>query len=293
MAFVVALLQIEGFGLDQVRNIKKGVEKCREAKSRGADLAVFPELWNIGGAQCPLDPAGQQAWLNCAINRKGTFFKSFGALAKELNLNIAISYLEAHQPKPRNSTSILNEDGDVVLNYSKVFICDFGKELGNLRPNPQEIGCDVHCCPGESFDVCLLKSAEDEVCVGAMICSDREFPEAATQLMLKGAELVVVPNACSWDEIRSSGLKTRAFDNMVGIAMANYPRPGAGNSQAFTCVAWRDGKPLETMLGKAGVQEEILLVSFDLQEIRRFRAEEAWRLEHRRNFSQRADVSLK
>lgn len=28
-----------------------------------------------------------------------------------------------------------------------------------------------------------------------MICADREFPELATQLMLNGAELIVVPNA--------------------------------------------------------------------------------------------------
>jgi predicted amidohydrolase len=123
--------------------------------------------------------------------------------------------------------------------------------------------------------------------VGTMICADREFPEPATQLMLNGAELIVVPNACAWDEIRSAGLRTRAFDNMVGIAMANYPGPHSGNSQAFTCVAWRNGKPQDTLLGRAALEEEILLVSFDVQAIREFRAAESWRMDYRRNGPQR------
>ena len=97
----------------------------------------------------------------------------------------------------------------------------------------------MHCSPGESFDVCLLKGAEGQVNVGAMICADREFPEAATQLMLNGAELVIVPNACTWDEIRTAGLKTRAFENLLGIAMTNYPGLNRGNSQTHSCVACR------------------------------------------------------
>jgi len=42
------MLQIEPFGNDQSRNLTKGLESCREAKALGADLVVFPELWNIG-----------------------------------------------------------------------------------------------------------------------------------------------------------------------------------------------------------------------------------------------------
>ena len=32
-----------------------------------------------------------------------------------------------------------------------------------------------------------------------MICYDREFPESARILMLQGAELILVPNACGLD----------------------------------------------------------------------------------------------
>jgi hypothetical protein len=36
---------------------------------------------------------------------------------------------------------------------------------------------------------------------------------------------ITVPNARCCDELRTPGLKTRAFENLVGIAMVNYPHP--------------------------------------------------------------------
>lgn len=288
MRFTVALLQIAPHGKDQSRNLEKGVARCREAKSMGADLAVFPELWNMGFTQAPLTAEGRKLWAASAIDQRSDFFLSFAALAKELRMNIALTYLERHSPKPRNSVSILSCAGEVVLNYSKVFICDFGEaELLKPDPDPRDVGCDVNCSPGESFEVCVLSGAEGDVRAGAMICADREFPEPAHQLMLSGAELIVIPNACTWDELRTAGLKTRAFENLAGVAMVNYPRPvNNGASQAHTCVPWempwQDGAPKEMLIAKGGEQEEILLASFDMDEIREFRRFESWRMEYRR-----------
>ena len=285
MQINIALLQIASCGDDHGRNLAKGIEACREAKGLGADLAVFPELWNIGAALCPLDAEGRRRWIAKAVDRQSSFVQTFAALARELKINIAITYLEKHQPLPRNTVSILDRRGEVALHYSKVFICDFGKdELQKPDPNRENIGCDVNCSPGRSFDVCKLEGAGGEVTVGAMICADREFPEAATQLMLSGAELIIVPNACTWDEIRTSGLKTRAFENLVGIAMANYPGPRFGNSQAHKCVPWRNGQSVDTLIAGAEEKEEILLAKFDMDEIRAFRKTESWRIDRRKQW---------
>lgn len=285
MRFIVALLQIAPHGNDQSRNLEKGLKCCREAKSMGADLVVFPELWNIGAFRYPLRAAERESWTSSAIDRRGDFFLSFAGLAKELRMNIALTYLEAHLPKPRNSVSIISRTGEVVLNYSKVFICNFGEaELLKPDPNPDDIGCDVNCSPGESFEVCVLNGAEGEVRVGAMICADREFPEPAHQLMRNGAELIVVPSACSCDDVRTACLKTRAFENLVGVAMANYPTPvNNGESQAYTCVPWKDGTAKQMLLAKADEQEQILLASFDVDEICAFRHAELWRMKYRRH----------
>ncbi len=283
MNFRVALLQVAAFGNDQSRNLQKGLRCCRDAKFAGADLAVFPELWNIGGTPCPLDEAGRRLWMASAIDRQSDFFQKFAALADELGMNIALTYLETHHPKPRNTVSIIDRQGEVVLNYSKVFICNFGEhELRKPNPDVHEIACDMNCSAGESFDVCTLAGTDGPLCVGAMICSDREFPEAATQLMLKGAELIVVPNACTWGEIRTAGLKTRAFENLLGVAMANYPGASYGNSQAYSSAAWKNGKARDTLVARAGTEEEILIANLDIDEIRTFRKAESWRILYRR-----------
>lgn len=73
-----------------------------------------------------MDAAGQQAWAASAIDRRSGFFVEFAALAKELGINIAVTYLEAYLPKPRNSVSIIDCDGDVALNYSKVLFVILG-----------------------------------------------------------------------------------------------------------------------------------------------------------------------
>ena len=43
----VALLQIMPTGTQQ-GNLEKGTEYCRLAREMGADIALFPEMWNVG-----------------------------------------------------------------------------------------------------------------------------------------------------------------------------------------------------------------------------------------------------
>src|SRR5215470_14615168 len=113
MKFKIALLQVLPANNDQEENLEKGIRCCREAKARGADLVVFPELWNIGCAECPAGAQGMQAWEASAVDQDSQFVSSFRNLARELDLNIAITYLEKHSPKPRNSVSIINRRGEI------------------------------------------------------------------------------------------------------------------------------------------------------------------------------------
>lgn len=292
MKFKVALLQILPES-NQEKNLEKGLEYCRKAKELGADLVLFPEMWSIGYEACPFDEEGKKKWEEKAIDRQSNFFQSFVKLAKELEINIALTYLEKNSPKPKNTVSIIDKTGKVVLNYSKVFICNFGvDELVKENPNFDDIGCDYNCTPGNAFAVCTLLGKEGEVRVGAMICADREFPEAATQLMLNGAEIIVVPNACEFDDIRKALLKARAFENLLGIVVANYPKPkDNGHSLAFHPAAWNDkGQSQDTVILEADEEEGIFLAEFDLDQIKNFRKMEEWRLNYRRNWYTREKV---
>ncbi len=93
-----------------------------------------------------------------------------------------------------------------------------------------------------------LDTENGKVNIGAMICYDREFPESARILMLKGAEIILVPNACPMEINRLSQLRARAFENMVGIATANYAygQPDCnGHSSAFDGMAYGGYAPAQ------------------------------------------------
>jgi len=98
-----------------------------------------------------------------------------------------------------------------------------------------------------------------------MICYDREFPESARILMLKGAEIILVPNACPMEINRVSQLRARAYENMVGIATVNYPEgvPDCnGHSTAFDGIAYRpdESGSRDTLIIEAVEREGIFIL---------------------------------
>jgi len=112
-----------------------------------------------------------------------------------------------------------------------------------------------------------------------MICYDREFPESARILMLQGAELILVPNACPMEINRLSQLRARAYENMLAIATCNYPDsvPDCnGGSSVFDGVAYLpelDGSR-DTCILQSDSEEGVYLAELDLEQLRRYRESE-------------------
>jgi N-carbamoylputrescine amidase len=268
----VALLQMTSCGHDTGANQAKGDRFCRRARALGADVALFPELWSIGMTFFDPQQAGARArWQAQALSRGDPFITHFRQLARELKMAIALTYLEKWDGAPRNSVSLIDRCGDIVLTYAKVHTCEFDLESA--------------LTPGDGFPVCDLETVQGAVRIGLMICYDREFPESARLLMLRGAELILTPNACTLDEPRLSQFRTRAFENMVGVAMTNYAAPqNNGHSVAFDAVAYPvvDGAARDTLIIEAGEQEDVYLASFDLDSIRAYRERETWGNAYRR-----------
>lgn len=112
-----------------------------------------------------------------------------------------------------------------------------------------------------------------------MICYDREFPEAARILMLKGAELIVVPNACPMEINRLSQLRGRAYENMTAIGTCNYPDsvPDCnGGSSLFDGVAYLPelSGSRDTCLLLTDGQEGVYTADLDLDMLRTYRERE-------------------
>lgn len=257
----IALLQIAP-GNNTNENLEKGIAYCKKAKEKGADIALFPEMWS-NGYRIYDRPA--EEWKEEAVSTDGDFIHAFGALAEQLQMAIGVTFLETHQGAPRNALALFDRHGALKLVYAKVHTCDFGAER-NLTA-------------GEEFSVAALDTACGEVQIGAMICYDREFPESARILMLKGAELILVPNACPMEINRLSQLRARAFENMLAIATCNYPDsvPDCnGNSSVFDGIAYLpdESGSRDTCILQAGNAEGIYLCALDLDQLRSYRKSE-------------------
>ena len=242
-------------------NLKKGMDACKKARDMGADIALFPEMWSDGYAL----PQDRQELDELSVDLDGDFVQNFRKLAADLQMAIGITILERHDPKPLNTLILFDRKGEKRLHYAKVHTCDFDKER--------------ILSSGEDFYVVDLDIGRDKIKVGAMICFDREFPESARILMLKGAEVILAPNACPMEINRLSALRTRAYENMLAVATCNYPKgqPDCnGHSTVFDGVAWLRDEPgsRDMCVLESPEEEGIYLAEIDMDLLREYREHE-------------------
>ena len=271
MRLTIAFLQLLPAG-SLMGNLEKGIEACRQAKEKGADIAIFPEMWSCGYA-FPHDEASLREY---AVSCDNVFVKRFSELAEELDMAIAVTLLEQHEPKPRNTVCLFDRHGKLQYRYSKVHICDFGEE-------DDEGVLDA----GDAFFTADLDTKDGIIKVGSMICYDREFPESARILMLKGAELLLVPNACPMELNRLAQLRGRAYENMLAIATCNYPAPHPdcnGHSTLFDGVVYLPelSGSRDTCVFEAEEGEGVYTAELDVDMLRKYRLCEVWGVKNRR-----------
>jgi predicted amidohydrolase len=267
--FRVALLQLAAQGYDREASLARGLAACGMACEKGAHLAVFPELWSTGYAF----PDGDlDRWRAQAVPRDHPWVTAFSVLARDLGMAIAVTYLEATPRGPRNTVTLFDGAGREVLTYAKVHICSFDLPEQALDP-------------GREYPVARLETGAGPVDVGAMICFDREFPEAGRALALGGAELILVPNACELEDNRLGQVRARAFENMAAMAVCNYAGIAApagsgeqnGHSTLVDPIAFdADGRSRDTRVFEAGEAEGVYVVRLDLAALREWRRHEVW-----------------
>jgi predicted amidohydrolase len=265
----VALVQYDCNIPDKNLNTDVGLRFVREAKSLGADIVLFPECWitsysfpDIVESKLPESEIENHPdfknWYNQAMDENCIEIKQFQRLAKELSIGIVITSFTKGNRKPKNSAFVINKTGRIILKYDKVHTCDFSAE--RMLES------------GEEFKVCEF----DGIKIGIMICYDREYPESARVLMLKGAEIILVPNDCTNMKHRLQALSTRAYENMLGIAMANPPGKNAGNSCAFNPMVWNDKweEIDNTIIIADNNTKGIIMANFNIDELRNYRKNE-------------------
>jgi len=200
----VAALQTS-YGADLATNIAKTEALIRQAAANGAQIVLPSELFQ-GEYFCV---SQEEKWFATAHPwREHPCTIAMQALAKELDIVIPTSIYEREGPHYFNSLVMIDAGGEALGVYRKSHIPD--------GPGYQE---KYYFRPGDTgFKVWDTKYAR----VGAGICWDQWYPEAARAMALLGAEILMYPTAIG-SEPHDTSLDTAAPWQrvMLGHAVAN------------------------------------------------------------------------
>ena len=250
MKFKVAILQMKSLNRQYQKSADIVIRMMKKASENGADILLLPEAF-LTGYELPMSNEE-------ALADQNPYLDKICTAAAALRIGAVITAITKGRKKPQNSAYVVDKSGKVLMKYSKVHTCDFSDEA---------------CLEsGNSFQVCDFCGIR----IGIMICYDREYPESARILMLKGAEIILVPNDCCAMKPRLCALSTRASENMAGVAMANPNGENAGNSCAFSPICWDDdGNCVDNVLLMADdITEDLFYAEFDMDKIRSYRENE-------------------
>jgi N-carbamoylputrescine amidase len=163
---------------DVKANLDKLEKHVREAARRGAKLVVLQELFEGPYFCIDIDPRH---------NARARPFKAnatvarFASLAKELGVVLPVSFFEEDGSHRYNSLTMIDADGSVLGLYRKSHI-----------PNAPGYSEKSYFADGNTGFI-VHETAVGKV--GAGICWDQWFPEAARCMVLKGAEILIYPTA--------------------------------------------------------------------------------------------------
>ena len=235
-ALRLALLQCESRPGDVALNLRRLDEACRDATAAGAQLLVTPEMfltgYNIGGAAAAAfaEPA------------EGERERAVAALARWHGIAIVFGHPERRPGGEIGNTAVcVDASGRTLARYRKTHL------FGDLDQGMFSAGAGDE----PPFDFHGWK-------IGMLICFDVEFPENTRRLALQGAQLIVVPtaNMVSFDFVAQHLVPTRAYENQVFVAYANFCGEEAGIAyNGLSCVAAPDG----TVLSRGDRQPTLLL----------------------------------
>jgi N-carbamoylputrescine amidase len=221
-ALVLAVLQA-AFGADEAGNVATVERLARAAARQGANVVLPPELF-----EGPYFPKTQdeRCFARARPARGHPILARLSSVAKELGIVLPVSFFERDGPRYYNSLAMIDADGRTLGVYRKSHIPD--------GPGYQE---KFYFRPGDTGFV-VWDTAHGRL--GAAICWDQWFPEAARALALQGAEALLYPTAIG-EEPQAPGLDTsdrwrramqgHAASNVLPVAAAN--RIGVEDGQGF------------------------------------------------------------
>ncbi|BCJ99361.1 N-carbamoylputrescine amidase [Anaerocolumna chitinilytica] len=249
------------------KNIEKADKLVREAAAKGANIILLQELFETPYFCQKEKPEYYEYAMELASNKAVAHFTK---LAAELKVVLPISFYEKSNYARYNSLAMVDADGKILGVYRKSHIPDGPGYEEKYYFNPGDTG----------FQVFQTKYGK----VGAGICWDQWFPEAARCMVLKGAEILFYPTAIG-SEPENEGIDSKdhwqrcmighSACNLVPVVASN--RIGTEKSEdseiTFYGSSFITGGTGEVIAEADRRSEEILTAEFDLDELERARIE--------------------
>ena len=249
------------------QNIFRAEALVRKAAQQGARIILLPELFETRYF-CQKEKAEYFAY--ATEMEKNPAVNHFQALARELELVLAISFFEKKNQARYNSVAIIDANGEILGRYRKSHIPDGPGYEEKFYFNPGDTG----------FRAWETRYGK----IGVGICWDQWYPEAARCMALAGAEILLYPTAIG-SEPQDDSIDSRDHWQMVmrGHAAANLMPVVAANRVGiereedseitFYGSSFIAG-PQGNLLAEADRQAETVLVAeFELDELERQRLE--------------------
>lgn len=254
-------------GWDREANLATAEKLVRGAAAQGAQIVLIQELF-----ETPYFCQDQKPeYFELAAAFEGNpVVERMSRVAKELGVVLPVSFFERARNAYFNSLAMVNADGKVLGLYRKSHIPD--------GPGYQE---KYYFSPGDTgFQVWQTAYG----CVGAGICWDQWFPEAARAMALKGADILFYPTAIGSEPPPAPPVESRrhwqrtmqghAAANVVPLVASNRigVEKGEAGELTFYGTSFIAGPAGEIIAEASRDTEEIITASFDFDEIRRQRA---------------------
>lgn len=199
----VAGLKLTPKRWDKDHNFSKLDRYARQAAAQGAQLVIAPEGFLEGyvGNQKANPDLTREKYFAVGERLDDLLLNRVRSLARELKVYLSLGFAERRGDQMYNSMVVFSPEGEVTLHYSK-----------------------EHNDDDEPFNTlgAELKVAATPLGKwGALICYDRQLPETARILSIKGAQLIIVPAWGSHGDMNEAMMRTRAFENSVWIAFVH------------------------------------------------------------------------
>jgi N-carbamoylputrescine amidase len=224
---------------DPKENLARGIGHVGEAARAGAEVVCLPELFQ-SRYFCQREDLRS---FDLAEPVPGPTTEAIGAAARHAGVAVIAPIFERRAAGLyHNSVAVIDADGKMVGLYRKMHIPDDPAYYEKYYFTPGDLGF-------RSFDTSVGR-------IGALICWDQWYPEAARLTALGGANVLFYPTAIGWhpDEKEKHGAAQRDAWRTVqrGHAIANGVYVAAVNRVGFEPVSRSDDP--ETPVSKHGIE---------------------------------------